>query len=223
MTEFRPKYISFDCYGTLIDWQMTPVTRELVGDQLTEEQWPTFLARFSKYRYDQVMGTYYPYREVLQDAFDRVCARWNIKSSPDAGERLGEAVLNFGAHEDIPKPLATMAEHFPLVILSNADNAFLEVSSAKLGAPFHAVLTAEQAGVYKPRFQAFEYMMDTLNATPEDFLHIASHTLYDMVPAYHLGFPNLVLLDRGFDPLVPVYDYTKVDSLDEVNTLLGIA
>lgn len=223
MTEFRPKYISFDCYGTLIDWQLNPATYELVGDQLADDDWPEFLRQFSKYRYDQVCGTYYSYRQVLQDAFDRVCARWNIKSSPEAGQRLGDAVLSFDAHDDVPTPLATMAEHFSLVILSNADDAFLEVSSAKLGAPFHAVLTAEQAGAYKPRFQAFEYMVDTLDATPADFLHIASHTLYDMVPAYHFGFPNLVFLDRGFDPLVPVYGYTKVDSLDEVNKLLGIA
>ncbi|GAA1209982.1 haloacid dehalogenase type II [Prauserella alba] len=223
MTDFSPKYISFDCYGTLINWQITPVTRELVGDQLSENDWPEFLRQFGKYRLDQVCGTYYPYRQVLEDAFTRVCKRWGIEAAPDAGQRLGDAVLSWGPHADVPAPLAAMAQHFPLVILSNADDAFLDVSAPKLGAPFHAVYTAEQAGVYKPRYQAFEYMLDTLNASPSDFVHVTSHTRYDIMPAHDLGFDNLVFLDRGFDPLVPAYGYTKVDSLDELNKLLGIA
>ena len=56
MTEptFRPKYVSFDCYGTLISWPMTPITKELVGDQIPAEQWDRFVAEFRGYRYDQV-------------------------------------------------------------------------------------------------------------------------------------------------------------------------
>jgi 2-haloacid dehalogenase len=96
------------------------------------------------------------------------------------------------------------------------------VSVPKLGAPFHAVYTAEQAGVYKPRYQAFEYMLDSLDASPADFLHVSSHTRYDVMPANDLGFENLVLLERGFDPPAPSYGYSKVDSLDELNRLLGI-
>ena len=52
---FRPKYVSFDCYGTLISWPMTPITKELVGDQIPADQWDQFVAEFRGYRYDQVL------------------------------------------------------------------------------------------------------------------------------------------------------------------------
>jgi 2-haloacid dehalogenase len=65
-------------------------------------------------------------------------------------------------------------------------------------------------------------MLEQLDATPDDFLHVSSHTRYDLMPAHDLGFRNMVLLDRGYDPPAPVYGYEKVDSLDEVNKLLGI-
>jgi 2-haloacid dehalogenase len=219
---FRPKYVSFDCYGTLISWPMTPITKELVGDQIPAEQWDQFVAEFRGYRYDAVLDAYYPYEEVLQSAFDRVCRKWGIESDPTAGKRFAEGVRSWGPHPDVPAPLKTMAEHYKLVILSNADDSFLAESVPRLGAPFHAVFTAEQAGYYKPRYAAFEYMLDQLDASPEDFVHVASHTRYDHMPMHDMGFRNLVLLDRGYDPVTHGYDYVTVKSLDDLNTMLGI-
>ncbi len=222
MVNYRPKYVSFDCYGTLIYYEIASTTKRIVGDQISEDDWPAFVRSFSKYRYDQVLGSFYPYRQVLQDAYDRVCRKWGIESDPTAGEQFGDAVLSWGPHPDVPAPLAKMAERYPLVILSNADDSFLEVSVPKLGAPFHAVFTAEQAGVYKPRYQAFEYMVEQLDATPDDFLHVSSHTRYDLMPAHDLGFRNLVMLDRDYDPPAHSYEYVDVASLDELNQMLGI-
>jgi 2-haloacid dehalogenase len=220
--QFRPTYVSFDCYGTLIDWQMTPITHELVGDKIAPEAWDHFVADFRAIRYDQVCGEYYAYEQVLQDAFDRVCRKWDLEADPNAGKRLADGVRSWGPHADVPAPLKVMGEHYKLVILSNADDSFLEESVPRLGAEFHAVFTAEQAGFYKPRYGAFEYMLRQLDATPDDFVHVSSHTRYDLMPAYDLGFRNTVLLDRGYDPVTTGYDYTTVRSLDEVNTLLGI-
>ena len=222
MVNYRPKYVSFDCYGTLINYAIAPVTKRIVGDQIGDADWPAFLRSFSKYRYDQILGSYYPYRDVLQDAYDRVCRKWGIESDPTAGKQFGEAVLSWGPHDDVPVPLAAMAQRYPLVIVSNADDAFLDTSVPKLGAPFHRVFTAEQSGYYKPRYQAFEHMVDGLNATPDDFLHVSSHTRYDLMPAHDLGFRNLILLDRGYDPPAHSYEYIDVHSLTELNQMLGI-
>jgi 2-haloacid dehalogenase len=112
--------------------------------------------------------------------------------------------------------------HFKLVILSNADDSSLKESVPRLAVEFHAVFTAEQAGYYKPRYAAFEYMLTQLDAAPEDFVHVSSHTRYDIMPAHDLGFRNLVLVDRGYDPPSPAYEYARVEALDDVNTLLGI-
>jgi 2-haloacid dehalogenase len=219
---FRPKYVSFDCYGTLIDFQITPVTRELVGDRLTPAQFDKFVTDFRALRYDQVCGEFYEYKQVLHDAYARTCAKWGLTVHEDAGRRFSDAVLTWGPHADVPGPLKKLGEHYPLVILSNADTGYLDVSVPKLGAEFHAVYTAEQAGFYKPRYGAFEYLLDQLGTPPEEFLHVSSHTRYDLMPAYDLGFTHTVLLDRGYDPPAPVYGYTKVDSLEELNGLLGL-
>ena len=165
---------------------------------------------------------YYAYEQVLQDAYARVCRKYGLDVDPNAGKRFADGVRGWGPHADVPAPLKVMGEHYKLVILSNADDSFLEDSVPRLGAEFHAVYTAEQAGYYKPRYGAFEYMFDQLDASPEDFVHVSSHTRYDLMPAYDLGFRNTVYLDRGYDPVTSGYGYVRAESLDEVNTMLGI-
>ncbi|KUM42153.1 haloacid dehalogenase type II [Arthrobacter sp. EpRS71] len=221
-TDLRPKFISFDIYGTLINFDLDPTTRHLLDGRISDEQWPAFKKQFRGYRFDEVLGDYKPYEQVLQDSFDRVCKRWGIGPTRGAGASFADAVRSWGAHQDVPAPLKLMGENYKLVALSNADTSHLDISIPALGAAFHAVLTAEQAQAYKPRYQAFEYMLDTLNAKPEDFLHVSSHTRYDMHPMHDLGFRNLVLLDRGYDPVTEGYDYTTVESLDQLNKHLGL-
>jgi 2-haloacid dehalogenase len=218
----RPKYVSFDCYGTLISFEIVSTTRSLLGDRLTEDQTEVFLTDFRKYRYDQVCGEFYAYDQVLHDAYARTCKKWGLEVNEDAGQQLAAAVFSWEPHDDVPAPLKKLGDNFALVILSNADTKYLDVSVPKLGANFHAVYTAEQAGFYKPRYQAFEYMLDQLEAKPEDFLHVSSHVRYDLMPADDLGFTNKVYLDRGYDVQSPAYNYTTVKSLDELNSLLGI-
>ena len=77
-----------------------------------------------------------------------------------------ETVPSWGPHPDVPVGLAKVAKEIPLVILSNAMNEQIMYNVEKLGAPFHAVFTAQQANAYKPRFKAFEYMFDMLGCNP---------------------------------------------------------
>ena len=64
----RPKYISFDIYGTLINWDTDTTTRRLLAGRLPEEQWPAFKKVFRGYRFDEVLGDYKPYEQILQDS-----------------------------------------------------------------------------------------------------------------------------------------------------------
>ena len=91
-TNFRPKYISFDVYGTLINFDIDPTTRRLLDGRISEEQWPTFKKQFRGYRFDEVLGDYKPYEQILQDSFDRVCKRWGIGPTEGAGAEFAEAV-----------------------------------------------------------------------------------------------------------------------------------
>ena len=97
----------------------------------------------------------------------------------------------------MPAGLAKVAKEIPLVILSNASDDQIQHNVAKLGAPFHRVYTAQQAQAYKPRLQAFEFMLDSLGCNPEDVLHVSSSLRYDLMSADDLGIVNKVFVNRG--------------------------
>ncbi|MFT4228818.1 MAG: HAD-IA family hydrolase [Microbacterium sp.] len=217
----RPKYISFDIYGTLIYYQMRQAVEPLVAGRLHGDDLEEFFHRYRIIRYDEIME-YRPYDEILERSYRRVCAHFGLSVSDVDIATIQQAFCCWGPHPDVPEPLKRMAEHYPLVALSNADDRHLAFSIPRLEAPFHAVFTAEQAGAYKPRLAAFEYMLTSLDAEPRDFLHISSHQHYDLIPMYELGFDNLVFLDRGYDPHLPYYGGIRMTSLDEVNVALGI-
>lgn len=218
----RPKYISFDVIGTLIFWEMRKTVEPMLADRITGDDFEAFYDRFRLDRYDEVME-YRPYEEILERAFRRTAARFDVEVRDSDVPTIIEDMRGWGAHADVPAPLATMAEHFPLVALSNADDSHLANFIPRLGAPFHTVITAEQTKAYKPRHRAFDHMLQQLDAKPEEFLHISSHQLYDHIPMAELGFTNKVFLDRGYDPDLPQYGAVRMTSLDEVNRALGIA
>ena len=168
MAQFKPKYITFDCYGTLTRFQMGEVTRALFADRLPADRMDAFIRDFAGYRFDEILGAWKPYADVLSNAIERTCRRWGIPYRGE-GQRYYEAVPTWGPHPDVAAGLSKIAPHIPLVILSNAMNSQIHDNVAKLGAPFHRVYTAEQAQAYKPRLQAFEFMLDNLGCGPEGF------------------------------------------------------
>ncbi|MFA6310529.1 MAG: haloacid dehalogenase type II [Sterolibacterium sp.] len=222
MTRFRPKYITFDCYGTLIRFRMGDMARELFRDRISAENMEQFVKDFAAYRLDEVIGAWKPYKEVLCNAVRRTCRRWKIEYRDDEGVRFYEAVPTWGPHADVPEPLARIAKHIPLVILSNAANDQIQLNVAKLGAPFHAVFTAEQAQAYKPRLQAFEYMLDQLGCGPQDILHVSSSLRYDLMSADDLGITHKVFVNRGHEPSTPYYNYQEIKDIGGLPAIVGL-
>jgi 2-haloacid dehalogenase len=77
-SHFRPRYVTFDCYGTLIDFRMSRVAEEVIGDRLNDEVAQDFLQAFAAYRLDEVMGDWKPYRNVVADALRRAMNRYGL-------------------------------------------------------------------------------------------------------------------------------------------------
>ncbi len=190
MSHFKPKYITFDCYGTLTRFRMKDMAQEMFADRITPEQMPQFIADFAAYRLDEVLGAWKPYEVVLRDAVRRTCKKWKIEFDIAEAKRFYDAVPTWGPHADVPEPLKKIAKEIPLVILSNADDRQIHDNVALLEAPFAHVFTAQQAQAYKPRLQAFEYMIDSLNCNPEDLLHVSSSLRYDLMSASEIGITN---------------------------------
>lgn len=222
MSVFKPKYITFDCYGTLIYFEMAPIARKLFADRIPAEQMQQFVNDFSAYRLDEVLGAWKPYAEVVRNAVTRLCKKWRIAYRDADSVAIYNAVPTWGPHPDVVTPLNKVAAEIPLVILSNAANEQIHANVANLQTPFHAVYTAEQAQAYKPRLQAFEYMLDNLGCNPEDILHVSSSFRYDLMSAHDIGIKHKVFVNRGHEPANPYYGYTEIKDISGLPGVVGL-
>lgn len=219
---FRPKFVSFDCYGTMINFDMAGAARDHYSAKLSPEQMDAFVRHFAAYRLDEVIGAWKPYAEVIHNAVERTCKRIGIAFDPAVPAEIYNRVPTWGPHADVPAGLAAVAKEIPLVALTNAMNEQIPHNIAKLGAPIAHVLTAQDAGAYKPHLKAFEYMFDTLNCAPEDFVHVSSSFRYDHMSAYDAGIKNKVWVNRGHEPANPYYGVVEVADISGLAKALGL-
>ncbi|MBN3726158.1 haloacid dehalogenase type II [Burkholderia sp. Ac-20379] len=222
MIDFEPKYITFDCYGTLTNFQMAETARALYGAQLDAKKMDEFVEFFRGFRLDEVLGAWKPFRDVVVNSVRRTCERTGVPFDEATALKIYEAVPTWGPHPDVPEGLSRLASKYKLVILSNADDAQIGSNVAKLGAPFHKVFTAEQAQSYKPRRQGFEYMMAQLDCNPEDVLHVSSSFRYDLMTAYDMGIKHKAFINRAHEPLTPYYQVNELKSIVHLAEALGL-
>ena len=222
MSAFRPKYVTFDCYGTLINFEMAEAARDLYGALLPEAAMAEFIRNFAAYRLDEILGDWKPYAEIVANALARTCKRNGVAFRTEHADVVYARVPTWGPHPDVPAGLARVAKEIPLVILSNAMNAQIGSNVARLGAPFHAVYTAEQARAYKPRMKAFEYMFDMLGCGPEDVAHCSSSFRYDLMTAHDLGITNKVWVNRRHEPANPYYGYVEISDISGLAGVFGL-
>lgn len=220
---WTPQYITFDCYGTLIHFEMREIATEIYGPRLAPEVLKGFLNDFRHYRLDEVMGDWRPFDVVIKRAVERTCKKWNVPFDEADAQRIYDAVPGWGPHPDSVAGLKRLAKAYPLVILSNAADEQILHNVARLEAPFHRVLTAEQAGAYKPRLQAFEYMLDTLGCGPQDILHCSSSFRYDLMSAHDMQITHKAFVNRGHEPLGNAYyGFQEVSDIGGLADWLGV-
>ncbi|MFN3746137.1 MAG: haloacid dehalogenase type II [Hyphomicrobiaceae bacterium] len=219
---FRPKYVTFDCYGTLINFDMAGAARRVFADRLSESTMNALIKNFAAYRLDEVLGAWKPFDEVVHNALERACKRNGVAFRAEDAQTIYQEIPSWGPHPDVPAGLAKVAREIPLVILSNAMDSQIMSNVTKLGAPFHAVFTAEQARSYKPRMKGFEYMLDQLGCGPADITHVSSSFRYDLMTAYDLGIKSKVWVNRGHEPANPYYEYTEIKDIGGLATAVGL-
>lgn len=217
-----PKFVTFDCYGTLIHFDMAGAAKDLYGTMLDEAGLQSFIRDFSSYRLDEVLGDWKPYFDVVANALERTCRQHALAFETSAAEAIYARVPTWSAHADVPQGLASVAEHIPLVILSNAMEDQISHNVATLGTPFAHVFTAEGAKAYKPRLRAFEYMFDTLNCGPKDVAHVSSSFRYDLMSATDLGIPSRIWVNRKHEPLASGYSTTQIADTSDLAAALGL-
>ncbi|WP_044531319.1 haloacid dehalogenase type II [Herbaspirillum sp. B65] len=218
----KPKFISFDCYGTLINFEMGPTAKVLFADRVTQERMPAFLDSFRFYRLDEVLGAWKPFFNVVENSIQRTCHAHGVQYRSSDAQALYDAVPTWQPHPHVVETLEKIAPHIPLVILSNSMVDLIPHSVAHLKAAFHAVYTAEEAQAYKPRAQAFEYMFDQLGCAPQEMMHCSSSFRYDMMSANDLGFMAKAFIDRNHEPFCDGYGVNRLTDFRQLAGLVGL-
>ncbi|MBO0905420.1 haloacid dehalogenase type II [Jiella sonneratiae] len=190
------KVLTFDCYGTLIDWETGIVTalRPLLDRLDTEPGRDSVLERHAVHESAQQAQTpAMPYSRLLATVYRSLSEEWGVPAGWDECLAYGRSVPDWPAFPDSADALAYLKQHYRLVVLSNVDSGSFAGSNARLGVTFDAVYTAEDIGSYKPDPRNFAYMLDKLSGLgveKADVLHTAESMFHDHVPANAAGLAS---------------------------------
>lgn len=191
LTEFDA--LTFDCYGTLIDWESgmaealkglsDRAQRPLTRDQILEAH---AHHESSQQRYTPAKR----YRDLLPIVYKRLAEEWGVHVTHEDCVEYGRSVGRWPAFEDSPEALRYLKKYFKLVILSNVDNESFQKSNRRLHVEFDAIYTAEDIGSYKPSARNFDYMIEKMaeiGVRKEKILHTAESMFHDHKPANDHG------------------------------------
>ena len=197
------KVLSFDCYGTLIDWEsgLWAALQPLLARAKPGLDRDAALQAFARIESRQEAETpAMPYAELLGVVHGKLAQGWG--TAPDAAEaaRFGASVPDWPAFPDTPAALAELKQHYRLVTLSNVDRAGFSGSAPRLGVAFDDVFTAEEIGSYKPDPRNFAFLLQRLAAQgfgKADILHVAQSLFHDHGPANDAGLASAWIDRRG--------------------------
>ncbi len=202
LTDFEA--LSFDCYGTLIDWEaglsavLVPWARDR-GLTLTAEQLLTEYAGLEAAVEAEGPAQLYP--DVLARSMQLLGAKLGAEVTSADAARLASSVPDWPAFPDSRDALLALGQRFDLIVLSNVDRASFTASSTRLGATFASVITAQDVGSYKPsprNFDALAAEAARLRIGPGRLLHVAQSLFHDHLPAKQAGLPT-VWINRRHD------------------------
>jgi 2-haloacid dehalogenase len=185
--------LTFDCYGTLIDWEAG--------------LWKALQPVFAKYRIDispdkalelygdleseAERGKYQTYRMVLQTVLKGLGSRLGFVPTETELQRFSESVKDWPAFSDSSLSLRALEKKYRLAIISNIDDDLFASSAKRLGMHFDWIITAQQAESYKPSLNNFNLAIERIRLPQNRILHVAQSLYHDIVPAKTLGMSTV--------------------------------
>jgi 2-haloacid dehalogenase len=214
--------VTFDAYGTLVDFQLGPTTLKVLADRLDLDGLDVdeFLDDFRVMRFQAVLEAYRPYDEVLHSSLEKAMRLHGLEYRKSDGEALVEAVPTFGPFPEVPAALRALKSRYEIAIISNSDDDLIAQNVANIGVEFDHVITAQQAKAYKPDRQTFEYAYQTMDIDPAQVIHTAQGWEYDLIPTRDLGLKRRVWINRYGHP--GSTDYQPYDELSDLSGLPGL-
>lgn len=222
LTGARPLWLTFDCYGTLIQWDegLLGAVRQILERQPESSVTPdTLIAVYDKHEHElEQSPPHRSFRDVAGTALERAMQELNLTYAPEDIEILTSGISAMPPFPEVPPALARLkGMGFSLCIISNTDDDIIAGNVAQLGGHIDRVISAEQARAYKPSRRIFDYAHDALGVAKEEVVHICASPHLDLAAAREIGF-RCVWINRGTGRK-PLPDYTPEEefaTLDRV-------
>lgn len=225
LSDFR--VLTFDCYGTLIDWEsgiwdaFQPILMANPGAEVTRAPMLAAFGEAESAQQAETPGMLYP--EILQRCHRALAARFGLDTTAELDAAFGASVPLWPAFPDTADALRVLKRHYKLVILSNVNRDGFAASNRKLGVTFDAIYTAEDVGSYKPTPRNFEYLLEHLQSdlglAAGDVLHTAQSLFHDHVPAQAFGLARAWIDRQGLSESESWGATAKVAERPEINFL----
>jgi len=218
----RPEWLTFDCYGTLIQWDegLNAVVGEILrdkGEHAVEAQRLIEVYDRHEHRLEQI-PPHRSFRQLSTLGLQLALEELSLSSTPQDSQRLAEAIPRMPPFPEVKATLAQLkAMGFKLCIVSNTDDDIIAGNVDQLGGYIDRVITAQQAGAYKPNPRLFDYAHQQLGVSREQVVHICASPTLDHTAARDMHF-RCVWIDRGTGrQLLPDYRPDAIlNTLDQV-------
>ena len=198
----RYQWISFDCYGTLVDWEtgISDAIRAVFARHGVRKGREEILALFSDSEPKvQSGGEFLEYRRVLHDVMELMAWQASIRLPTEEADHLPNSLPDWPVFSDAAQALQAMQKRYRLAIISNVDDDLFAGTSERLGIDFDAVVTSQQAGSYKPNLRSFEIAQERMGVEKDAWLHVGESLYHDIGPANRIGIDSVWVNrpDRG--------------------------
>ena len=211
------RWATFDCYGTLIDWNagILGVLEQLFG----VERAPELLARYHELEPELEQDGSLPYKAVMSEALIRLAEEESLAMPEGESEALVRALPNWEPFPEVPEALAEVRHRgWNLVILSNTDRDLIEESMKRIGVPIDLAIVAGELRSYKPALAHWEHFFEVTTADKDHHVHVAASLVHDIAPARELGLKT-VWINRLGEKAEPKPDRELSDLSELPDTL----
>jgi 2-haloacid dehalogenase len=209
------RWATFDCYGTLIDWNagIQGQLERLFGVR----EAPRLLERYHELEPEVEQDGSLSYKAVLTETLIRLAEDEQLAIPEGEADALGRSLPDWEPFPEVPEALAELRRRgWNLVILSNSDRDLIAESMKRLGVPFDLAIVAGEIGSYKPAHAHWEHFFEATTATKDKHVHVAASLFHDIAPARELGLKSVWInrLGENADP-EPDRELTDLSGLPE--------
>ena len=185
--------LTFDCYGTLIDWEtgILSALRPILSAHGTHIDDGTLLKLYGDFEQRSEAGEFRPYRDVLSSVVRQFGDEFGFTPSEEEVRSLPDSLARWKPWPDTVLALGELKKRFRLAILSNVDDDLFAATRPQLQVAFDEVVTAQQAQAYKPSVKLFELALNRLQVPAHRLLHVGQSIYHDVIPAQSLGLATV--------------------------------